>query len=169
MWTVAVTTILALVMAGSVLNQLPLTRWEQVVARYDWIQLLPYWGFFAPDPGHAGNHLVYRDRTSGDWSDWQEIPIPPRTNSEWIWNPGRFERKALLDLINGFARTQSNYLRGDAIELSLAYLAMLAWVMAQPRPDTQATVRQFVVVTTTGLRADRQLRVAIVSADHAID
>jgi hypothetical protein len=168
-WTFAVATILALVIVGSILNQFGLKRWEQLVARYDSIQFLPYWGFFAPDPGHAGNHLVYRDRTSEKWCDWQEIPIPPRTSSEWIWNPGRFERKALLDLINGFARTQDNYRRGNALQLSLAYLAMLAWVMAQPQHDGSARARQFAVVTTTGLGADRQIRIAIVSAEHALD
>jgi hypothetical protein len=158
------------VFVGSLLNQQPPPYWEQLVARFDWTMLLPYRGFFAPDPGHAGNHLVYRDRTAHSCGPWRELRLPdPRPRWQWLWNPGRFERKALLDLLNGFAKTQATFKEAGALQLSAAYLAMLTWVMSQPRPDQQARSRQFAVITTTGHGLDRIMSVAIASREHAFD
>jgi hypothetical protein len=163
-WTVAVT--LGVVFFGSVLNQLSWDRWESVVARYDRTMILPYWGFFAPHPGHTGNHLIYRDGDGDIWGPWEEVPIPNRTPWEFVWNPSRFERKALLDLMNGFAKTRESFASVGATQLSLAYLAMLTWVMAQPRHGDEP-LRQFAVISTTGHADDRELSVAILSAGHA--
>jgi hypothetical protein len=168
-WTVVVATILGVVFVCSILNQLGLRRWEELVARFDRMMFLPYWGFFAPNPGHTGNHLVYRDGEADSWGDWREVPIPARPSSQWLWNPARFERKALLDLMNGFARTQASYRKAGALQVSLSYLAMLTWVMSQPRTDRAARVRQFAVITTTGHGPARQMRVAILSNEHAFD
>lgn len=169
MWTAVVTTFLGAVFIGSVLNQLGIPRWEQLVARFDPTMVLPYWGFFAPNPGHTGNHLVYRDGEPGSWGPWREVPIPPRPRRQWLWNPARFEQKALLDLMNGFARTQASYRKAGALQLSLAYLALLTWVMSQPRTDSVARARQFAVVTTTGHGAARELQVVLLSNGHAFD
>jgi hypothetical protein len=169
MWEGIVAVVFAAILVGSILNQLDWNRWEKLVARFDPMMFLPYWGFFAPDPGFAGNHVVYRDRVADEWGPWVEVPIPPRTKLEWIWNPGRFERKALLDLMNGFAKTRDPYEEVGAIQLSLAYLAMLTWVIAQPRGDTTATARQFAVVMTEGHGSSRELKVAVLSNEHPFD
>jgi hypothetical protein len=168
-WESIVAAVFVAILTGSALNQLDWPRWEKTVAKYDPLMFLPYWGFFAPDPGFAGNHVVYRDRVADDWGAWVEVPIPPRTRLECIWNPGRFERKALLDLMNGFAKTKDSYQEVGAVQLSLAYLAMLTWVMAQPRADTTATARQFTVVMTEGHGSARELTVAVLSNEHPLD
>jgi hypothetical protein len=167
MWAAVATAVLGLVFIGSIVNQLQLPRWERLVARFDVGGLLPYWGFFAPDPGHAGNHLVYRDRTAGSWGPWRELSIPdPRPRTQWLWNPARFERKALLDLLNGFAKAQQTLREAGAMQLSVSYLGMLSWVMAQPRPDARAQTRQFAVIATTGHQAARAISVVIASNEH---
>ncbi len=169
MWEGIVATVFAAILIGSILNQFGWSAWERVVVRLDPLMFLPYWGFFAPDPGFAGNHVVYRDRVHDEWGQWQEIPIPPRTRWESIWNPGRFERKAVLDLMNGLAKTKDQYEKVGAIQLSLAYLAMLTWVMAQPRVDPAASARQFAVIMTEGHGPRREMKVAVLSNEHPFD
>jgi hypothetical protein len=60
--------LLGTVFAASVLNQLPLRWWEILVARYDRWTFLPFWAFFAPNPGYAGTHLVFRDHDALEWT-----------------------------------------------------------------------------------------------------
>ena len=169
MWEGVVATAFAAILIGSVLNQLDWPAWERLVARFDPFMFLPYWGFFAPDPGFAGNHVVYRDRVDERCGPWREIPSPPRTRLDWIWNQGRFERKALLDLMNGFAKTKDQYEEVGAIQLSLAYIAMLTWVMAQPPEHPDASARQFAVIMTEGHGAGREMKVAVLSNEHPFD
>ncbi|WP_120337404.1 hypothetical protein [Cryobacterium soli] len=76
MWESIVAAVFVAILTGSALNQLDWPRWEKTVAKYDPLMFLPYWGFFAPDPGFAGNHVVYRDRVADDWGAWVEVPIP---------------------------------------------------------------------------------------------
>ncbi|WP_120337405.1 hypothetical protein [Cryobacterium soli] len=71
--------------------------------------------------------------------------------------------------MNGFAKTKDSYQEVGAVQLSLAYLAMLTWVMAQPRADTTATARQFTVVMTEGHGSARELTVAVLSNEHPLD
>ncbi|HKO99588.1 MAG TPA: hypothetical protein VJU86_21595 [Pyrinomonadaceae bacterium] len=112
---------------------------------------------------------MYRDLGPQGWSSWTEIALPGQSAARWIWNPGRFERKALLDLVNGFTKARPLYTQIDGIQLSECYLAMLTWVMAQEVGNSVSSARQFAVIMSTGHGAARTFRVALVSNRHVID
>lgn len=169
MWALIVELLLGSLFLACVVNQFRSTAWERWAVRIDRLNLLPHWGFFAPEPGHTGNHLVYRDLGPQGWSSWTEIALPGQSAARWIWNPGRFERKALLDLVNGFTKARPLYTQIDGIQLSECYLAMLTWVMAQEVGNSVSSARQFAVIMSTGHGAARTFRVALVSNRHVID
>jgi len=158
--------ILGAVFGGSVLNQFHLPWWQRIVARFDRIVFLPYWAFFAPNPGFAGVHLVFRDRTPAGLGEWSEIPLPSTTAWRWLWNPGRYERKALQDYLSGLTRYAAQLRQARTLELTDAYVAVLAWVEAQPRTAPDATHRQFAILQTVGHRPSRELRPVFLSREH---
>ncbi len=163
-WLTAV--ILAVVFVASILNQLPLRWWASVVARFDPWTFLPFWAFFAPNPGYAGTHLVYRDRDVDGWTEWAEIQIPDTTAWRWVWNPGRFERKAIQDLFNGLIRASKEIRNPAALELTTAYVGLLTWVMAQPPLRPATTHRQFTVLQAVGHGPARSLQAVVLSREY---
>jgi len=67
-------------------------------ARIPWLNRLPQWRFFAPNPGVENTHVFYRFTEDSGWSKWQEIPY--RNPLKWysfLWNPGSRAPKALFD------------------------------------------------------------------------
>jgi hypothetical protein len=79
-------------------------RW---VRRWDYLNLIPIWTFFAPKPGWTDYYLMYRDRLPGGAvTPWTEVPL--LGSRRWwhaIWNPGKHEKKALLDTVKFLFRT----------------------------------------------------------------
>lgn len=160
--------ILAAVFIASVLNQTPLQRWRDLVARHDRWTFLPFWAFFAPNPGYAGTHIVFRDRTPAGWTSWTELEVPDTGGWRWLWNPGRFERKAVQDLFNGLVRSAQALRHPAALELTLCYLGLLAWVQAQPRRTPESITRQFALLQAVGHGQERSLQAVVVSREYAI-
>lgn len=158
--------VLGAVFAGSVLNQFHFPWWERIVTRFDRFVFLPCWAFFAPNPGFAGVHLVYRDRTAAGLSEWSEIPLPSTAPWRWLWNPARYERKALQDYLSGLTRNAAQLRQARTLELTDAYVALLAWVEAQPRALPGTTHRQFAIFQTVGHGPRRELRPTFLSREH---
>lgn len=156
------------VFAASVLNQFPIRSWQVLVARFDRWTFLPFWAFFAPNPGYAGTHLVFRDRDSVSWTDWKEMKLPNSNGWRWLWNPGRYELKALQDFLNGLARTAAEVRDPIALELTSCHLGLLTWVMAQPHLSVNSKCRQFVLLQTTGHGPKRLLRPVFVSREFSL-
>jgi hypothetical protein len=161
--------ILGVIFAGSILNQFHWPLWTRLVARWDYFTFLPFWAFFAPNPGYAATHLVFRDRDADGWTEWTEIQIPDTTGWRWIWNPGRFERKAIQDLFNGLVRASKEVASPAALELTICYLALLSWVQAQPRLRAGATHRQFTVLQAIGHGPSRSLQAVVLSREYLLD
>ena len=163
MWRTLTVVVLAAVLVASALNQLKLRQWERYAGRWDRWAVLPHFAFFAPEPGHAGTHLVLRDRGEDGWTGWHEVPLSPRTRWRFVWNPARYERKALQDLLSGIARDAQEIDDAGALTLTSCYLGLAAWADAQPPTAPGATERQFAVLQTVGHGDDRALRPAILS------
>lgn len=161
--------VLGLVLVASILNQLPIRRWHELVGRFDRWTFLPFWGFFGPRPAHAGVHVIYRDRADGGWMKWSEVAIPPMSRWRWVWNPAKHERKALHDLLNGLAQVAEEVQDEGKVVLCNCHLALLAWVMAQARRASDATCRQFALVETTGHGAGRSVRPVFISREYRLD
>lgn len=148
---------------ASIVNQFPIRRWQRWVSRWDQFTVLPHWTFFAPNPGYTGTHLVYRDRDDHGWSSWTDVPLPGPSGWRGLWNPGRFERKAVQDLFGGLARSVRHIQDPRVLELTTCHLALLTWVDAQPALVASPTARQFAIVETMGHGANRSVRPVFVS------
>jgi hypothetical protein len=140
-----------------------------LVSRLDRFTVLPYWSFFAPNPGYTGTHLIYRDGDESNWTGWMDIPLPESSTWRWLWNPGRFERKAVQDLFGGLARSARDVQEPIALELTSCHLGFLTWVDAQPRLLSQSIFRQFAVVETQGHGRGRSTRPIFVSRAYRLD
>lgn len=161
--------LLAIIFVATVLNQLPLRGWLLWVAKIDPWTFLPFWAFFAPKPAYAAISLIYRDHDASSWGDWKEVSVPEPTVWRWLWNPGRFERKALHDLTNGLAWISEQGHTTAELRLSSCYVGLLAWVMAQPAGAPGARSRQFAIVEVVGHPDAREVRPVFLSAEHARD
>ena len=165
-WTVFVAAVFGLWYSASIVYQI-CPRWWQRVVGSDVYGFMPRWNFFAPTPAREDTHIVYRERHGEQWSPWQALTPSPRSRHwRWIWNPQRFARKAADDLANGLRRSAVRFHEEPrAVLLSNGYVALLHWVMAQPR-ISGATERQFAVVTSNGFGAESRLDVIYVSEPH---
>lgn len=155
--------------AATVVNQLPIKCWARFVSRHDSWSFLPFWAFFAPEPGYAATHLVYRDWGRSGWTAWTELEIPDTTGWRWIWNPGRYERKAVQDFLNGMVRASHQLEDPRALELTSCYLGVAAWVEAQAPLDEGVERRQFAVLQAIGHSGARELKPVVVSREYSID
>lgn len=161
--------LLSVFFAWSVLNQLPWGAWQRLTGRIDPWTFAPFWGFFGPRPAHAGVHVIFRDGTGSAWGSWREIEVAEQSRVRWLWNPGRHERKALYDLVNGLAAAASGLSNSQKLSLSCYYLALAAWVLSQPRLRSDLPCRQFALVEAIGYGTRRQVRSVFVSRALAFD
>ena len=107
----------------TIANQFPLLA-RRIPFRGATSLLLPNWKFFAPEPGSSDVRHAYRESTGKEWSSWTEIAPPERSAVRSVWNPSKFDAKALCDL----ACFLSEDATGDfapALALSWPYLALL--------------------------------------------
>jgi hypothetical protein len=148
---------------GSVVHQLGLIRSDR-------FGLIPRWTFFAPNPGREDTHVIFRDKENGRWCSWQTLtPAASRPAWRWLWNPQRFPRKAAADLANGMRRSASHLKEVPrALLLSNSYVAILRWVMEQPR-SRESTHRQFAIVTSRGFAEQQHLDILFLSEPHIVE
>lgn len=80
----------------SLLNHVPRFGW--LVQRFDRLQFIPQWGFFAPLPLRFDYVLGVRDAAClGDFGRWQMlVPTVSRGLKAIVWNPGRRLNKRVL-------------------------------------------------------------------------
>jgi hypothetical protein len=157
----------------------------QRVRQWDLFGLIPIWTFFAPRPAWTDYHLLYRDRLGdGTMSPWTEVvPAIERKPVHALWNPGKRERKAIIDIV----RTLTREIQSGRVDLSsegfpfggktaqhlpetmftsLAYLALLHVVSRIPRLGT-ASETQFLVMQTDAAESGEP-EVLILSAFHSL-
>ena len=170
--TIAITVVLAIWFALSVMNQIPAAR-RFLTGTLNSFNILPSFALFAPDPADVDYHLVYRDhRADGSCGEWLEIVVAPGGATRALWNPTARDCGALLQAVAGLSILSSAVAprcrNGDLIILvSLPYLLVLNLARAAPRTDG-AVARQFAIVESTRFGADRTLELGIASPLHAL-
>jgi hypothetical protein len=125
------------------------------VRRFDPMSFIPQYNFFAPTPGTRDFHLLMRLSTStGALTRWSEVLKPP-TRAWWncIWNPGRRERKALVDLAITLTHESKEYSQ-NKIQVSVPYLVLLNYVtdvaVTMAPTVTQTYYLQFCLAIASG-------------------
>jgi len=124
--------------------------------------LCPRFTFFARMPVHY--HLLYRDQSiDGLISPWNVVPLPPRANLRFIWNPGRRKRFAL----EGMCHSLLSHIRTELFNseaptpLCFAYLALACCVAEIPRCPL-SVARQFMIAQSLA-KADHDVEVLFIS------
>jgi hypothetical protein len=153
----------------SLVNQMGKKR-LRFLQRGDPFQLLPFWNFFAPNPGVHDYYLLYRDKNeAGEVGGWQLLhPTESRAWCSFVWNPDKLTNKVLSDLVQMFVGIEDAALhQGPAVMFTLPYLICLKMVIEVP-PDDTGTLRQFVLARKKGLLISDELSPILVSNFHPI-
>lgn len=144
-----------------------------ILAKFDYLGLLPSWSFFAPIPGTSDYRLVFRDKKNNhNWSEWNEVSFYSEFSFiRTIWNPKKVELKALSDIIQILLKELNNNLykkNPRLIMLTTPYMALLTKVNNEPCPD-DSIERQFAVLSSSGFGQDRKVVPLFVSSSHLIN
>jgi hypothetical protein len=152
----------------SVINQFRF-RWFDRVLALDYFSLIPYWTFFAPNPGRSDYHLVYRDQLSdGSTTSWCEADLSmPRGVLAFLWNPEKRSKKVLSDVAMSIARVVYTDPRAEGtIMISFQYLLILNYLTKCYRMS-KGVARQFAIVETAGFFRQGPPSVVLRSDFHA--
>jgi hypothetical protein len=152
----------------SVINQFSF-RWFDRVKAFDYFSLIPYWTFFAPNPGQTDYHLVYRDRLpNGSTTPWCEVALTePRGPVAFIWNPRKRPKKVLADVAMSIARlVRTDPSVEPLVIVSFQYLLILNYLM-RSLPAPAGIQRQFAIVETAGYFRDGPPAVVLRSDFHS--
>lgn len=162
----------------SVINQFG-WKWFEAVRSQDAFSLLPFWSFFAPNPGMSDYHLLYRDRlVSSGTGVWRELRLDKKL-SLWrvLWSPDKRKAKALQDAAGSLLEMRresienlgiaGEELRPLLIRVSIAYLVLLHLVNnASHSPMAEST--QFMIAETHGHFTETKPEPVFVSDFHPL-
>lgn len=149
------------------------------VYKFNILNVLPIWTFFAPTPGISDTHMIYRDKlNNGDITEWEEVPIIE--NRKWyhfLWNPYKRQAKLVVDALSQVKslRNRGEELKLDDgelqyhIKLSKGYLVLLNIAMSREKIGQQSISRQFLVVDAYHLTGERQPIPIFSSPFHLIE
>ena len=143
------------------------------VRALDFLCLLPYWSFFAPNPGVYSYRLLVREYYDNRLcSHWREVPVaPPRQRLvQFLWNPHGCARKALLDICNELIESGNDLSEltesknADGIKLTIPYIKLLALANSADRFPGSIAV-QFVVIQSY---KEETPKVLLLSGRHSV-
>jgi hypothetical protein len=137
------------------------------IKRFDPLNLVPCWTFFAPRPCICDYFLVYRDVDGdGSKSDWTDVGLViSRTITSMLWNPYKRRSKCLFDIIQLFSAFNDV---NDDLQLTFPYLWSLYVCMKKPRSPL-AVRRQFAIAAITHVHNRDDTSVTFVSHEHPFD
>jgi hypothetical protein len=121
----------------------------QRLRRMDFLGLVPIWTFFAPNPATGDVYLVYRDDACRRWTEI--IVRQPRSWRAGLWNPDRRAAKALFDIYTELSQTSRVARSRDALQLSVPYLTLLAFVSGEAARQPGASATQFMLLSDHGV------------------
>lgn len=106
-----------------------LPKTVKLVRKFDQLDLLPAWTFFAPNPGTSDSIILVRDvfpdGTTSPWRiAWRELPAGGRM---W-WRPDKRVSKLVTDCCSSIRQYETD----RDVTLSSAYLIIAAMVEAGP-------------------------------------
>lgn len=149
------------------------------IQKFDFLQLLPNWTFFAPNPGTSDYHLIYKTDCCGEEENWKEIPIiQNRSLVHFFLNVEKRKLKTLIDCIHGMVSVNNNNIlfkltdeaSTKSLCISVSYMLLLNAVENEIRKGgvTKETDFQFAIVESYGFIPKNEPHVIITSTIHTI-
>jgi len=136
------------------------------IKRFDILNLLPSWTFFAPVPCLTDFSLIYRDfDCDGTPTRWCDANlIVDRTFISFFWNPRKRKAKCLFDVVQMLVPFQKNE---DLPILSFSYLWSLHTCMAYPK-EAKSVYRQFAIVAILRSGDSEKISSVLLSLQHPL-
>lgn len=151
---------------------------SRLLRRINFLNLLPIWTFFAPNPGIYDTHVVFRDKLAdGSLTMWQEVPLLEiRRPFHCIWNPLKRRSKLVADALAEIRSVKRNAVRNDVddevlmnqVKFSKGYLILLNIACGHEKLADSSVSRQFVILDATHLGGRRNLIPLFHSAFHQL-
>lgn len=135
--------------------------------RRDYLQLIPRWTFFAPNPGINDYHLVVRAvPKASDYGPWCECTVAAdRTRLSFFWNPQKRGKKVLNDAVQSLRQAAKlEEIGEDGLPFTIPYLLLLHAANSTLSPSSAAAI-QFAIIESQG-HSDRELEAAFISHIH---
>lgn len=146
--------------------------------RFDVLNLLPTWTFFAPNPGSTDYHIIFRNRfESGEVTAWRDaLPIPKQNAICAVWNPQKRHVKVVGDavssILEAYATARSKGQSKESIESALIffgpYLVILNLVLQSAGHPPKTVSLQFAIVERTSFGREAPPRPILLSQFHRI-
>lgn len=147
--------------------------------KHDVLNIVPYWTFFAPNPGRHDYHVLVRSASTPqmdlDRCPWRQLSgLRNRRTRDALWHPRKRTDKALFDCVSAIG-TLVPQLSG--IESSERFNAAICftgpYMLLLQRASIDAAQRghdscQFVVARTTGYGNRVPPRIILLSLVHSI-
>jgi hypothetical protein len=122
------------------------------IRRFDYLQLIPKWTFFAPNPATTDFRLLVRYFDEHDQpSEFTEIVLYEEQLFRPLWNPARRNAKVIIDSVHVLADLHNHDFTD--LERTLPYVLIRNFVRELPRPPGIAAI-QFAVVGVEQSRSE---------------
>lgn len=160
---VIVTLCLALWLLGTLLSQFE-SAYLSTIRRWDKLNIVPRWTFFAPRPCVSDFHLIFRDiDVAGRLTPWEDAQLNgERSLMSCVWNPSKRRSKSLFDVVQLFATMP---VASEMPLCSLPYIWSLHVCMTHPRHPS-AVRRQFAIAAINHASVATELSVVFASGEH---
>jgi hypothetical protein len=139
---------------------------ENYIRSWDLFCWLPFWNFFAPQPGVLDLYLLFRDElTDGSLTGWRELSlIRERSWYNFLWNRDRRIKKALFDSAVGMMKGAQ---QGGDIRISVPYILLLTYISGRPRLY-HAVKTQFLLMASSPAAPDEEPEALAISDLHPL-
>jgi hypothetical protein len=139
----------------------------RLVTRFDHLQLVPQWSFFAPIPNRSDYFLYIRVLTGKRVSPWQEVRLADeRRWVAFVWNPGRRVRKGFFDLAAELCRLATRPREEVLVSLPYLHLLLVTTTLVAKSPHDQV---QFAIGRTVPMESETEVDILFCSEFHPIN
>lgn len=138
------------------------------IRSYDIFSLIPSWSFFAPNPGTVDYNIVCKIKTLDNEVKFKYIEtIVQRNNLLYsIWNPHKRKQKAIVDVVQAFARLPPN--SSGNLPITMPYLILLNYLTSFFTDAPDGSQLQFLIYESQGIESSLNQKVIFVSDFHTL-
>jgi hypothetical protein len=158
---------LAIFTVASVLYQFKSMKSKLV--KFDKLNILPNYSFFAPKPFENDYRLVYKIIAEEE-SEWTEVPMYRKFNLLRIfWNPFKYYNKGMIDSCQ-FLLTEFNALKNkNFIQVSESYINILLVISkCLNRKEKNTETIRFAILASEGIKSVKIKNVVFASFHQII-
>ncbi|WP_299888006.1 hypothetical protein [uncultured Lacinutrix sp.] len=143
--------VLAIFMVASTLYQIK--YFQKYLNKYDKLQLLPNYSFFAPKPYANDFRLVYKIEEDPN-SNWEELDMYKEFALKRIfWNPFKYYNKGMIDICQQLLEEQHIIQNKEQLKSSTNHINIILSIYRfLKQRNIKASALKFAIVTSEGVK-----------------